>query len=121
MCISTRLSSASVKTASDWEHGGADQELIPTLRRLEPAAWRIQEHCVLHCQTLLHRKKVACRQPADYKRKLLVKAKPCLVCTQKELTQTTSPFLEETETVVLTEEQPVTGTPEGRELLQQSI
>lgn len=85
-------------------------------QKVEAGAWRVQENCVLHCQTLLHKTKVVCRRPADCKRKLFVKAELCLLCAQRELTQTTSPFLEETGAGFLTEEEPVTGTHEGRAL-----
>lgn len=53
---------------------------------------------------------------ADCQRKPFAKDEPCLLCAQREPTQTTSPFLEETGAVFLTEEQPVTATHEGRAL-----
>lgn len=51
-------------------------------QKVEAGAWRDQEHGVLHCQTLLHKKNVAHKWPADCKRKLHESCTSPAVCSK---------------------------------------
>lgn len=78
-------------------------------QQAEAGAWRVCEHSVLWSQNPLHKKKRFFKGLQTIKGNSPCQVRPHLLCAQKEAPLTTSPFLEETGTVFLTEEEPVTG------------